>query len=396
MILHVDMDAFYASVEQFDNPGLRGKPVIVGGRSKRGVVCAASYEARYCGVHSAMPLFQAKKLCPKAVFMKPRMSRYKQVSKRVMAILAQFSPRVEVVSIDEAYLDVSGCERLHGAPVEIALQIKQEIQNQVGLNCSVGVAPFKFLAKIASNMDKPDGLTEITQKQTQEFIDNLAIEKVPGVGNVIGKSLKEMGIRRLGEARQYSEKALTERLGKFGRRLLVLANARNDTRVISNTSTHSISTETTLSKNTSDREYLKNKLLAHSEIIARQLRSKQLKARIVTLKLKHADFLMVTRRTTLDHPTQSGRTLFRTAKTLLCNYPLKDELRLIGVGASGLVPMDIPIQQDLFSNRPQAGALNPVGSDLKWEKADQVVDDITQKFGKRAIKRGTIVENDET
>ena len=395
MILHVDMDAFYASVEQLDNPELRGKPVIVGGKSKRGVVSAASYEARHCGVHSAMPIFQAKKLCPEAAFVKPRMYRYKQVSHKVMTILAAFSPMVEVVSIDEAYLDVTGCERLHGTPVEIALKIKQEIRNQTGLNCSVGIAPLKFLAKIASDMDKPDGLTEITDKETPEFIDNLAIEKVPGVGKITGKILTEMGINRLGEVRQYTEKALTERLGKFGRRLLALANSHSDARVVPDASIHSISTENTLSENTSDREFLENKLLAQSETVARQLRAKKFKARTVTLKVKHADFRLVTRRTTLDRPTQSGMTLFRAARTLFRNYQLKSDLRLIGVGASGLLPVDTPVQQDLFSSPPEAGTPQPAGTDLKWEKADRAVDDISRKFGKGAVKRGTLVENGE-
>ena len=290
MILHVDMDAFYASVEQLDNPELCGRCVIVGGKSKRGVVSAASYEARYCGVHSAIPIFQAKKLCPNAAFVKPRMYRYKQVSKKVMAILEQFSPAVEVVSIDEAYLDVTGCERLHGTPFEIATKIKQTIKAQIGLNCSVGIAPLKFLAKIASDMDKPDGLTEISEAETADFIDNLVIEKVPGVGRITGKILTDMGIHRLGDVRQYTEKALTEKLGKFGRRLLVLASARSDDPVVPDAATHSISTETTLSENTADRRLLENKLLGQAEEVARQLRAKKFKARTVTLKVKHADF----------------------------------------------------------------------------------------------------------
>ena len=387
MILHVDMDAFYASVEQLDNPELRGRCVIVGGKSKRGVVSAASYEARQCGVHSAMPIFQAKKLCPDAVFVKPRMYRYKQVSKEVMEILGQFSPVVEVVSIDEAYLDVTGCRRLHGTPVEIALKIKQAVKSQVGLNCSVGVAPLKFLAKIASDMDKPDGLTEITPAETEDFIKNLAIEKVPGVGRITGKILEEMGIRRLGEVRQYTEKALTERLGKFGRRLRELAEARSGGRVVPDAATHSISTETTLSANTSDRKLLESRLLSQAETVARQLRAKNFKARTVTLKVKHADFRLVTRRTTLDRPTQSGMTLFRAAADLLRAYQITDDLRLIGVGASGLLPVDTPIQQDLFNTAAESGR--------KWEKADRAVDDIARKFGTDAVTRGALVDKKE-
>lgn len=394
MILHVDMDAFYASVEQLDNPELRGRCVIVGGKSKRGVVSAASYTARQCGIHSAMPIFQAKKLCPDAAFVKPRMYRYKQVSKKVMAILEQFSPIVEVVSIDEAYLDIAGCSRLFGTPAEIALMIKQTVKNEIGLNCSVGIAPLKFLAKIASDMDKPDGLTEITEAETADFIDNLAIEKVPGVGKITGKILTDMGIHRLGDARQYTEKALTEKLGKFGRRLLALANSRSDSRVVPDAGTHSISTETTLSANTADRQFLESKLLGQAETVARQLRAKKFKARTVTLIVKHADFRRVTRRTTLDRPTQSGMALFKAAAALLRDYPLKDDLRLIGVGASGLLPLGTPVQQDLFSSLPESRASNGGGSDRKWEKADQAVDDIARKFGPGVVKRGSLVEKE--
>lgn len=384
MILHVDMDAFYASVEQLDNPELRGRCVVVGGKSKRGVVSAASYEARQCGVHSAMPIFQAKKLCPEAAFVKPRMYRYKQVSKKVMEALEQFSPFVEVVSIDEAYLDITGCGRLHGTPAEIASKIKQAIRLQTGLTCSVGIAPLKFLAKIASDMDKPDGLTEITEAETAAFIDNLAIRKVPGVGKITGKILTEMGIYQLGDVRQYTEKILTERLGKFGRRLMALASSRDTARIVPDSAAHSISTETTLSENTSDRKFLENRLLGQSETVARQLRAKRFKARTVTLKVKHADFRLVTRRTTLDRPTQSGMTLYKAAASLLRDYPLVDDLRLIGVGASGLLPADTPVQQDLFS--PAAGS----GKD--WEKADRAVDDIARKFGRGTIKRGALVK----
>ena len=387
MILHVDMDAFYASVEQSDNPELKGKCVIVGGKSKRGVVSAASYEARQRGIHSAMPIFQAQKLCPDAAFVKPRMYRYKQVSKKIMAVLEKFSPFVEVVSIDEAYLDVSSCGRLHGTPSEIAVKIKQEIRSSTGLNCSVGIAPLKFLAKIASDMDKPDGLTEITESETAGFIENLDIGKVPGVGKITGKILTEMGIYKLGDVRKYTEKNLTERLGKFGRRLLALAMSRDEASVLPDSSTHSISTETTLSENTGDRQLLGKKLLGQSESVARQLRAKKFKARTVTLKVKHADFRLVTRRTTLERPTQSGMDLYKAVAELFRDYPLTDDLRLIGVGASGLLPAETPIQQDLFSTA--------AGSRNKWEKADRAVDDIALKFGQGTIKRGTLVNESE-
>lgn len=258
----------------------------------------------------------------------------------------------------------------------------------------MGIAPLKFLAKIASDMDKPDGLTEISPAETDDFIKNLSIEKVPGVGRITGKILNEMGIRRLGDVRQYTEKALTERLGKFGRRLRELACARCGDRVVPDTAAHSISTETTLAENTSDRKLLESRLLSQAETVARQLRAKKFKARTVTLILKHADFRRVTRRTTLDRPTQSGITLFRAAVDLFREYKLSDDLRLIGVGASGLLPVDTPVQQDLFGNAVQSETSNGAGSEKKWEKADRALDDIARKFGRGAITRGTLAEKD--
>ena len=213
MIIHMDMDAFYASVEQLDNPALKGQCVMVGGTSNRGVVSAASYEARKHGVHSAMPIFQAKQKCPDGIFVPPRMARYKAVSRHIMTILKEFSPLVEMVSIDEAYIDISGCEQILGSPRKIASTIKKKVQKETELTCSVGVAPVRFLAKIASDLDKPDGLTLVLPDQVDTFIDALLIQKVPGIGKKSTEQLHRIGVRFLGDIKQYPEEMLTKRLG---------------------------------------------------------------------------------------------------------------------------------------------------------------------------------------
>ncbi|MBT8356762.1 MAG: DNA polymerase IV, partial [Deltaproteobacteria bacterium] len=224
MILHIDMDAFFASVEQLDNPDLKGKCIIVGGRSNRGVVSAASYEARKYGVRSAMPIFMAKRKCPQGVFVFPRIKRYKEVSKEIMKLFCEFSPLVEPVSIDEAYVDIAGGARLFGSPVQIGMHIKEQIKKKVNLTCSVGIAPNKFLAKIASDMEKPDGLFIILPEEAHQFIQSLPIKKVPGIGKKTGESLENMSIATLGDVKQYPEKILLKRLGKFGKRLVELSN----------------------------------------------------------------------------------------------------------------------------------------------------------------------------
>ena len=286
MILHIDMDAFYASVEQLDDPRLKNKSVIVGGTSNRGVVSAASYEARKFGIHSAMPIYQAKQKCPHGIFVSPRMERYKEVSQKVMALLREFSPLVEPVSIDEAYLDITGCRRLFGEAPEIAREIKRKIKETVHLTCSVGVAPNKFLAKIASDLDKPDGLTLILPHQVPAFIDALSVKKIPGVGKKVFHQLELMGIRTLGDVRRLPEKALIMHLGKFGRRLRALSCGNDDSPVIPHAPHKSISSERTLPADTRDIKLLKRYLLSQSAEVARQLRLAGMRARTITIKLK--------------------------------------------------------------------------------------------------------------
>jgi DNA polymerase-4 len=385
MILHIDMDAFYASVEQLDNPWLRGQCVIVGGTSNRGVVSAASYEARKFGVHSAMPIFQAREKCPQGIFIPPRMERYREVSQKVMAILSEFTPQLEVVSIDEAYMDLAGCQRLHGDPEKMALTIKRKIKDKLGLTCSVGVAPVKFLAKVASDMDKPDGLTIIPPEDLPSFIAALPIQTIPGVGKKTFPHLAAMGIKTLGDIQKFPEKMLLNRLGKLGAHLIELSSGRDPSEVTPYAPPKSISSECTLAEDTDNIELLKTYLLKQAEEVARQLRKVNVKAGTVTLKLKHADFKQVTRSKTIVNPTQSSKTLYRQAVRLLDDYRLSGKIRLIGVGTSGLKSAGLPVQLDLFDR--------DTASDKSWSKVDRTLETITKKFGKDAIKRASLSDD---
>lgn len=386
-ILHIDMDAFFASVEQLDNPALRGKCVIVGGASNRGVVAAASYEARRFGIHSAMPIFQARQRCAELVIVTPRRGRYAELSAQVMSILHTFSPLVEPVSIDEAFVDISGCRRLHGSPLEIAKSIKDRIHRSVRLTCSVGIAPCKFLAKIASDMNKPDGLTLITPEQTAVFIEDLPIRKVPGVGARAQQILAAMGITTMGQVRRQSVQLLTRKLGKFGHRLMELAHGRDNSEVTPYRPVKSVSSEMTLDRNTRDRELIITHLLEQAQSVARQLRRHEVRARTVTLKLKTADFQLHTRSHTLSKPVQDSKSIYRTAVKLLDTFALKEPIRLVGLGAGGLQPLSMPVQCDLFSESD----FNQQG---KWEKIEKAVDAIAGRFGGHAVVRGTLTSSD--
>ncbi|UCH22087.1 MAG: DNA polymerase IV [Deltaproteobacteria bacterium] len=382
MILHIDMDAFYASVELLDNPELKGKCVIVGGTTNRGVVSAANYAARKYGVHSAMPIFQAKHKCPHGIFLRPRFGRYKQISRKIMSTLKNFTPLVEPVSIDEAYMDISGCNKLHGSPEEIGIRIKETIRQTLGLTCSIGIAPNKFLAKIASDMEKPDGLTVILPEKALEFIDKLPIQKVPGVGKKTSNQLTLLGITRLGDVKKFPEKLILDRLGKYGQRLLELAVGIDETAVIPFSRPKSVSSEHTLSQDTRNRELLNKYLLRHCEDVAKQLRKLGLRAKTVTLKLKHADFKQVTRNSTLTVPIQTSDKIYHEASRLLARYPLKKQVRLIGVAVSVLVSEDLPIQLSLFGEIKKKND--------HWQKVDRTLDSIAQKFGNNAIRRASL------
>ncbi len=383
IIIHIDMDAFFASVEQLDDPSLRGQCVIVGGDSRRGVVAAASYEARKFGIHSAMPVFQARQRCRQLVIVPPRRKRYAALSRRIMDILRTFSPLVEPISIDEAFVDITGCGRLHGTPRETALAIKTTIRTETGLTCSVGMAPNKFLAKIASDLEKPDGLTILKPEEIPAFIESLPIGKVSGVGKQARRQLATLGIKTLGQVRRCDERLLIAKLGKFGHRLMQLAHGQDDSPVTPHSETKSISTETTLSEDTQDRKFLADYLLSQSQSVAAEMRRKKFKARTVTLKLKTADFKLHSRSRTMPQPMQSADAIYQVASDLLKAFPLTLPVRLVGVGVGGLQSAAIPVQAQLFPDEKTR-------QDRRWEKVDKAVDAVTERFGKRAVVRGPL------
>lgn len=392
MICHVDMDAFFASIEQMDNPSLAGKPVIVGGISDRGVVSAASYEARKFGVRSAMPVYKAKSLCPEGVFLFPRKNRYKQLSEGVMAVLDTFSPVVEQVSIDEAFLDLSGCEGLFGSYGRIGTSIKEKIRQDVGLNASVGIAPLKFLAKIASDMDKPDGLRVIEPAEVMAVIRSLPISKVPGVGPVTEKSLARMGIRFLGDVGAMRRADLVSRIGRFGHRLHELSAGMDHSPVIPVHPVKSISSEETLAADTLDMTILERLILKQAADVGRQVRKKEVFAKTVFIKLKDTDFRQITRQAPLPSPTQSSELFYRGALRLLRACRLQKPVRLAGLGVSDLIGIQTPVQMTLFE---ETGLEQSGSAAKKWARLGDAVDAIADRFGPDVIRKARLYGGDK-
>jgi DNA polymerase-4 len=387
VIAHIDMDAFFASVEALDDPSLKGKPVIVGGDMKRGVASAASYEARAFGVHSAMPLFQARRLCPNGVFLPVRMERYVEVSRGVMKCLEEFSPLVEQVSVDEAFVDLTGTGHLFGDPERAARSMKARIGERTSLTCSVGVSVSKLVAKIASDMNKPDGLTIVPPAAVARFLAALPVGKVPGIGEKSREELAKLGILRVGDIGKYSPGRLEERFGKFGAWLFEIAGGGEGEPVEPYTAPKSISAEETLDEDTADGTIIKRRLLDQADRIGRRLREEGFRGRTVTLKLKHRDFRQITRSSTLAEPTQLGETIYHEALKLLAVYNSDSKIRLVGVGVSNLEPLDAaegPAQMSLF------GASK--GAEEKWEKVERATDEIAKRFGRGAVKRGSLLE----
>ena len=308
IILHLDMDAFFASVEQMDHPEWRGKPVIIGGET-RGVVSTASYEARRFGVHSAMPMTTARRLCPQAIFVRGNRRRYVEISGRIMAALQDFSPLVEPASIDEAYLDATGLERLFGPVEQLIPAIKARVREVTGgLTCSVGAAPVKFLAKICSDINKPDGIYILRPDDVDSFLGGLDVRRLPGVGRRMVAELEALGIRRVEQLRRYGPELLEHRFGKWGRELHARARGIDPRPVVPEHEAKSESAETTFARDTRDREFLKTMLLGHAERVGASLRRHGLRGRTVTLKVKFADFRQITRSRTLPEATDSTST----------------------------------------------------------------------------------------
>jgi len=373
------MDAFFAAVEVLDKPHLNGKPVIVGGTTNRGVVSTASYEARKYGVRSAMPIYEAKRRCPEGVFLPVRMQIYAEFSQKVLDTLRGFSPLVEQVSIDEAYLDITGTEVLFGAPNQVARGIKETIRNVTGLTCSIGVAPSKFLAKVASEMNKPDGLTIILAADVDKFLSRLPIEKIPGVGKRSVERLHLYGIKMVGDIKRFSAERLSRDFGKFGQRLHELAAGEEDSPVVVSRETKSISSESTLDADTKDRTVLKKKIKKHAERVAERLRREKLRAGTITIKIKYSDFSLVTRGHTLGRATDSSREIVEAAMKLFMDQPLKSKVRLTGVTASNLEGSENNLQMNFFETGGTGG---------KERKVDEAVDTIRERFGAAVITRG--------
>ncbi len=381
MIIHVDMDAFYASVEIRDRPELAEEPVIVGGTPEsRGVVAAASYVARRYGVHSAMPASRALQLCPRAVILPVRMAHYAEVSRAIRAIFHQYTPTVEPLSLDEAFLDCAASEALFGSSADIGRQIKQAILDQLGLVASVGVAPNKFLAKLASDLDKPDGFVVVEPHGVRSFLDPLPVERLWGVGRVARVRLARVGIQTVAQLRNSSSEVLEALFGRAGTHLWQLARGIDDRPVIPDHGAKSISHETTFATDIADREVLRARLMELTEQVARRLRRQGLEARTVQVKLRRSDFQTISRAHTLATPTDITEEIWEVADRLMKVGlgTAARPLRLIGVGVSGL-DKEAPRQTALFEDDTRT----------RGRRLDAAVDGINGRFGQRILKRAT-------
>lgn len=385
-IIHLDMDAFYASVEVLDDPKLTGKPVIVGGRSRRGVVSAASYEAREFGVHSAQPMTTAMRLCPHGVFLPVRMWRYREISDQIFEIFRRFTPLVEPLSLDEAFLDVTGSTRLFGNPLEIAVTIKRLVREEIGLTVSAGVAPSKLVAKIASDFDKPDGLTVVPEAGVREFLDPLPVSRLWGVGRVTQKSLARLGVESIGDLGRLPAETLSRQFGDHGPALGLMAQGIDGREIEPRREAKSIGAEETYPEDIQDLDQARKELLRLTTRTARRMRQKGLVCQTVTLKVKYQDFKQITRSETLAGPTDEARTVFRTIGRLLEKTSVGHRpARLLGVSLSRLQRPGAEKQAFLF----EAG-----DGDEKRRRLNQALDTISEKYGEKAILPATLVRDE--
>ncbi len=383
LIFHLDMDAFFASVEQRDNPEYRGKPLIVGGAGRRGVVAAASYEAREFGVFSAMPTAKALRLCPHAIIVSNSTGKYSEASAIIMEVMKRYSPVVEPLSLDEAFMDMTGTEKLFGQPLDIAHRLKDEIFEETGgLTSSIGIAPNKFLAKIASDMNKPNGITVIPFGQEAESIAALKIERMWGVGKKASGLLRKIGLDTIGDIAASEKRSLVKAVGPALAEHIYLLSRGEDRRVvISDLSRKSVGSECTFEYDISGRAMLEKRIRPQAEIVARALRAKSLKARGVRVKVRLSKgFILQTRQMKLDRPYDASKTIFDACCQLLKTVDVDAAIRLVGATAFDLVDEDFPEQIDLFSTARKE----------KQSKLEHTMDAINKKLGQE-VKRGSSI-----
>jgi DNA polymerase IV len=391
-IFHVDMDAFFVSVEELFDPSLRGKAVVVGGqRNERGVVSAASYEARTFGVHSAMPLRTAAKLCPHAVFVDGHPERYRDCSQQVYEVLNRFSPKVEMASIDEAYLDMTGTDRLHGPPLRAAHSLHEKMKRETQLNCSIGIGTSRLIAKVSSAQAKPNGVLWVVPEQEAKFLAPLDVRSIPGVGKVMEQNLHALGVRKVGDLAALDESTLEQHFGKWGLALAGKAQGKDaggwfDTGVGEDTEAKSISHEHTFNEDTANRDQLESTLMRLCEMVGRRLRESGLHARTIQLKLRYKDFTTITRAHSISAATQLDTEIFEQIRSLFRkNWHKGAEVRLLGVHVS------------LFENPEQQIDLLDEGRQDRWKRALSAADRLRDKYGESSVSlasgmRGTFRE----
>jgi DNA polymerase-4 len=379
-VFHLDMDAFFVSVEQLYDPALKGKPVVVGGRpNERGVVSAASYEARRFGVHSAMPLRIAYKLCPQAIFVDGHPHRYREHSHKVFEILKRFSPLVEMASIDEAYLEMTGTARLHGPPLRAAHSLHETVRQETRLNCSIGIATSRLVAKVSSDQAKPNGILWVLPGQEAAFLRPLDVRKIPGVGKVTEKNLHALGIRKVADLARYSEEWLERRFGKWGLALAGKAKGLDaggwfDEEIGAGGDPKSVSHEHTFGEDTADTDLLDATLARLCEMVGRRLREHGLHARTIQLKLRYSDFTTITRAHSIERPTQLDTDLLAEARALfVSNWKRGAPVRLLGVQASS------------FGGAAQQMDLLEEDRHERWKQALEAADRLRDRFGESAV-----------
>jgi len=385
ILAHADMDAFYASVEQLDDPSLCGRALVVGPNSFRGVVLTASYEARQYGVKSAMPMAEARRRCPNMTIVPPRFERYQEISAAIMAAFENFSPHIEAISLDEAFLDMTGAEELFGPPASMAEQIQQAIADATnGLTASVGIASTKYVAKVASDFNKPKGLTVVPPEDAVEWLDPMPVKRLWGAGPKTIPRLERLGLYTIGDVRRADPAWIQRHLGHAGKHFQSLSNAEDPRRVARRRVARSMGSDRTLSNDISERKDIEYHLRRSADRIGRRLREKGYSCRGVRVRLKTNDFRLLSRQALLNEPTDSSQELFETASNLLVHFDSTNRYRLVGLAAFGLIRGDEISQMDMFtqSGKPQA--------------LEKTLDQLVNRFGKDVVKRAADINNTRT